>query len=191
MVLETLIGKIKQTTAEIPTEVKHFVIKGALILLGWCLLYGLLLKPYNLVDPTLTKYTGKATVWLMQNFYHGQQTTAVYNIHAVVIYINNRQVLSIWDPCNALDLYVLFSGFMLCVPMGVKKTTAYILVGIISIFILNILRCLALVYLFYNHFGYTDIAHHYFFQLIVYAAIFLIWERYFKSFKGNNEAAKI
>lgn len=182
--------KAKQIIKEIPTEVKRFVIKGALLLIGWCLLYGLVLKPYDLVDPVLTKYTGKATMGLMQFIYHNEQPAAVYAPHAVFIYLQNKEVLSIWDPCNALDLYVLFIGFILCVPMGVKKTTTYLLIGLTSIFVLNVLRCLALVSLFYHHFGYTDIAHHYVFQLIVYAAIFILWERYFRSLKSRYEVSK-
>jgi len=190
-VSETLIDKIRQTAKAIPPEVKHFVLKGTVLLVGWCLLYGLILKPYDLIDPALTQFTGKATVWLIRCIYQEQHPDAIYTARSVVIFLQNKQVLSIWDPCNGLDLYVLFTGFILCVPMRINKMIMYILIGVISIFVLNVLRCVSLASLFYHHFGYTDIAHHYFFQLIVYAAIFFIWERYFRSLKNRYEISEV
>jgi len=190
-VLQILIAKIRQISTEIPPEVKRFIVKGAMLLAGWSLLYGFLIKPYDLIDPELTRYTGATTVWFMQYLYQGQHLSVIYTTHAALLSIDNKEVLYICDPCNALDLYVLFTGFILCVPMGTKKMISYILIGMSGIFLLNVIRCLALIYLYYHHFGYTDIAHHYFFQLIVYAAIFILWERYFRSVKVSHETAQV
>lgn len=174
---------------QIPAEVKKFVLKGSLLLLGWCLLYGLVLKPYRLADEPLTKLTGQAVFKCAQYLYANQQQNIRYTNQGVLISTNNHSVVLIADACNGLDLYVMFAGFILCVPMGAKKMIKYIVLGITGIFVLNVLRCLALMWLYDHRSVYIDIAHHYVFQLIVYAAIFLIWERYFRSLKVSYEKA--
>jgi len=190
-VLKTLTAKIKQISTEIPPGVKRFIIRGAILFAGWILLYNFLIGPYGLIDPLLTRCTGASTIWSMQYLYPGQHINVVYNARAALLSINNKEVLYICDPCNGLDLYVMFTGFIVCVPMGAKKMATYILIGLSSIFVLNVIRCVALAYLYYSHSGYTDIAHHYFFQLIVYAAIFILWERYFRSLKVSHETAQV
>jgi len=190
-VLKILNDKIRQGARQIPPEAKRFVIMGAVLLICWCLLYGLLIKPYKLIDPVLTKYTGQTTISLMKWIYTARQPAVIYTPEAALFTIDKKEVLSLGDGCNGLELYVLFTGFIICIPMGVKKMAKYILIGLVSIFILNVARCLALIYLYDHHSGYTGIAHHYFFQLIVYAAIFFVWERYFRSLQIGHEISEV
>jgi exosortase/archaeosortase family protein len=189
--VQTLRASIIRFFGKIPTEVKNFVVKGCLILVGWCLLYGLVFKHYHLLDPQLTSFTGETIIRILHFLYSNQHPGIIYTDLGAKISLNDREVLYLGDACNGLDLYVLFTGFIMCVPMDVKKMTRYVVVGILCIFVLNIVRCLALIYLYDHQSSYTDIAHHYIFQLIVYAAIFMVWERYFRSVKISHETTQV
>ena len=94
--------------------------------------------------------------------------------------INGRKVVGIADPCNALELYILFIGFLICVPTTTKRFILFSLGGIAVIFVLNILRCAGMIWVNIHRNEVFDFAHHYLFKLIVYAAIFGGWVWYSK-----------
>ena len=183
MVLKQYYYKLEQ----IPSSVKSFLIKGFLLFIGWKLIYLLFLLPSRLLDKPLTEFTAKNTAHTLNLVTHSSNYTIKneidkYDADGVLeiqpltsIYYNGEKALSVADACNALELLVLYAGFIICFPSGMKRKISFIIGGIIFICLINILRCAGLAWIFIYYPQYGDFSHHYVFTFIVYLCIFLLW----------------
>ncbi|MBS0635541.1 MAG: hypothetical protein JSR37_08780 [Verrucomicrobia bacterium] len=182
-----LITSIRHSYRQVPLAVRLFVKRASVLLLSWILLYQLVLKPSGIPDRWLTAKTASVTAYLLNHWYSPGFNT-VNNVWASLgggqrekvstVFYNNTQYLHIADACNALDLFVLYLGFLFCLPAGKTRMLVFGITGTATIFLLNILRLYALVLLAINKPAWLDIAHHYVFTLIVYSCIFAGWVYY-------------
>lgn len=183
---------IKQAFVHVPSGIRNFARKALLMLVAWFLLYYCLLQPYRVPDKWLTDVTASSTVSALNKLYktgftHVQNTTrqvsASGSTLSADIVSNNQVIVAIADACNAFELYVLFVCFLICLPTTFKRFLLFSMVGIASIFILNIARCFALTWLTINKPSLVDFAHHYAFTLIVYSFMFGTWVIYAKKYQ--------
>lgn len=84
-------------------------------------------------------------------------------------------MLFIADPCNGLELLVLYLIFIIALPATLKRKLFFVVAGLLIIHFVNILRCVGLVALLIHYDEYFNIAHHYIFKMAVYFTIFLCW----------------
>lgn len=177
----------------IPRPVIMFLLKGLLIFVLWKSLYLLVLKPERILDAPLTRKVGYTTTAFLNLFavkHSYSAADAIENIqeedgkftayHEVKIYQDGTEALSIGDPCNALEVMILYVGFIVCFPSTSKRKWLFAMGGLVSIFVVNILRCAALVQAAIYYKPYMDFLHHFAFTFIVYALIFLLWYRFTK-----------
>jgi exosortase/archaeosortase family protein len=169
--------QIKKTYHELPYNIKVFAKRGLLILTGWLLLYYLVLKPINIPDAQLTYLTQICTQKLLSIIYSNVQ------LYAPDIYIGSRHVLIVTNPCNGLELFVLYIGFLACIPASWKRFLAFVFAGSAVIFVLNIMRCAGLGIMSLHNSYLTDFAHHYLFKLVIYGVAFWGWLLYSKKEK--------
>lgn len=108
------------------------------------------------------------------------------SIQACVIISDNQYQLIVADGCNALDLFVLYTGFLWCVPAGAKRMLLFAVAGIAGIFSLNMVRLYILTILAINHSPLLHFAHHYAFTLVVYSCIFGGWMLYTKKYEPKK-----
>jgi exosortase/archaeosortase family protein len=176
--------------SEMPAQIRSFLTKALILFICWKLVYHLILFPVRIPDKQLTALTAQSTSVLYRNLL-GEQN--VYykednrdpNFPKSAIYINNRRSIGIADPCNGLELYVLYIGFIFCIPTSIKRQTLFIATGILGIFILNSFRCFGLAWLNFHDYSIADFAHHYLFKMIIYAAIFYAWVIYSRKYFSN------
>jgi exosortase/archaeosortase family protein len=175
-----------------------FLVKGVLLFVLWKSLYLFALKPGRVVDRPLTHSLSVATAVVL-NFFNpvhpysaadavenipGEDATTSYEV--AKIYRNypaqpgKEEVLSIGDACNALEVMILYVGFIICFPAPLSRKLAYIPAGLVLICLLNILRCAALAGIAIHFKSYFDLAHHFAFTFVVYALIFFLWYRFSK-----------
>ncbi len=189
--------KLHPLISDLPKNVKDFLKRALFIFIIWKLTYHLLLFPIRVPDRQLTNLTAYSTTLvytlLMKNsvayqreeikppLAKGQNPTKM-----TVIYVNDKRSVGIADGCNGLELYVLYSGFLLCFPFTLVRKITFILIGIISIFVLNTFRCFGLTYLFVNDYPFADFAHHYLFKIVIYAIIFFTWTQYVRPVTRKN-----
>ncbi len=174
----------------IPASVRVFLIRAFIIFVCWKLLYYLILLPARIPDRQLTILTAQTTS-LLFNILHSsrsafkeQQNTQG---HTTVFFIDGQRAIGIADRCNALELIILYIGFLLSVPLGWKKQLTYLVTGTLGIFILNVLRCYALALLNLHNSPVADFAQHYLFTTFIYGLIFLTWIKYSKPYFKNDE----
>jgi len=184
------IAPIHNIWENVPVHVRAFLMRALIIFVLWKLIYHLLLFPIHFPDQQLTQLTAKSTGILYSFFI---KDPLVVNREEVkngtgksVIFIQGRRAIGIADGCNGLELYVLYIGFLFCLPSTAKRRVLFCLGGIIVIFILNNFRCFGLAWLYLNDYPIANFAHHYLFKMIIYGVIFYGWVLYSKKISFNE-----
>jgi exosortase family protein XrtF len=179
---------IKAYYNKIPQLVKSFLLRALLIFIGWQLAYNLVLLPARVPDTFLTNATAFSTEKLLSVFYHNVSTIYLHTIksRAATILIDNHKIISIADPCNALDIYVLYISFLFCFPGNWKRRLKFIVLGSLYIFLLNTIRCGLIAWLNINYRGWVEISHHYIFTTALYLLVFYVWVLYSKKGVPNE-----
>jgi len=186
------IHQISSAVKQIPTPIKSFLWKALVFFLIWELGYNVFLLPNRVIDKPLCALVGNGTASLI-NLIQGRElayceTVSVYTYSEGELYLSDRatvflgpnRLIGIADPCNGLNLFVLFIGFVVVYPSKFHLKIIYSVVGIVAIMLLNIARCAGLGLIHNAYPSMTDFAHHYAFKIITYLAIFYMWYWYVK-----------
>ena len=91
------------------------------------------------------------------------------------IIINEKHVARITEGCNAVSVMILFVSFVAAFSGKFKKTLLFILFGLISIYILNVIRIALLTVLVFYFPAQNDFLHGVVFPLIIYGYVFVLW----------------
>lgn len=166
--------KLKTLLYSIPLGLRRFLFRGILLFILWRVGYEYFLKPSGYLDSKLIEIVLIGTYKVLQFFYKDLVTSG-YNI-----FIDGRLIITIAAPCNGLELMVLYLGFLFCLPTTWKRLFVFSVSGILLTTTLNIVRCVLLAMLFYNHHGLADFMHHYLFKMMIYAVNFYLWVLYTK-----------
>jgi exosortase/archaeosortase family protein len=164
------------TLKKIPQNVKVFFGRGLILLVAWKLLYLLLLEPLQFPDEPLTRLIVFSTTKTLSIFQPG----VFFAGHEIFTY-NGRKIIGILNPCNGLEVMVLYSGFIIAMPTLVKsfkRKLLFILAGITGIIILNIIRCTTLSLIAFQYPQIFEFSHKYLFNLLVYSSMILAWSYY-------------
>jgi len=181
---------------QLPKEAKVFLGRALLLFVAWKILYILVLIPNEVPDSWLVKQLGKATASFLNVYYHTDSFNTENTLrrklygndwvpvtYSTVNYKKSQKVLGIYQACDGLELMVLYAGFIICFSGFWIRKLVFIVLGIIGLFLINILRSglLGIISLqFPIHF---EFAHKYFFNLVVYGFTFLLWMFYISSSK--------
>lgn len=170
----------------IPPPIKSFLKRALVLFVVWKLLYHLLLYPSEFPNKQLTTLTAYSTGVLYHVFIKEEtvdfKEAVTKGTKVTVVYVKSKRVLAIADGCNGLELYILYVGFLLCIPTTTKRLAIFAMAGVFGIYVLNTFRCLGLVVLFLHNYSFADFAHHYLFKMIIYAIIFYTWVKYSKKY---------
>lgn len=183
---------------DIPKPIRLFLGKALLLFIVWKIIYTFFLLDSKLLDYPLTTHVADASVLVLNNIgFSGftaerdvveEDGVLVESDSGVLIVRNNEVSLFIADVCNALELFVLYIGFIICMPSSFWRKVKYIVLGVIIIDIVNILRCCGLIYINETSTEYFEFAHHYVFKIVVYGTTFLMWIVYSRKLSFKNEA---
>jgi exosortase family protein XrtF len=170
-----------------PVPVRQFLSRALMLLVIWKALYLLVLEPKRILDRPLTNALGRQSAWILnkvmpaEHFVSRDQLQNVPTENGLVlmhlqnVYMGRRMVVSIEDPCNGLELMILYAGFIICLPALLRDKLIYIIAGIILIHIVNVIRCSGVGYVILNYPAHANFTHHYVFTFIVYGFIMLLW----------------
>ncbi len=102
-------------------------------------------------------------------------------------YENGAKRVFIGDSCNARNIYFLYIGFLLTIPLGdYKRKLKYLFVGLVLIFVFNVVRVFLLFLLVANFPLFFDFTHKYLFQISIYILLFFMWHNYLKPYIKNE-----
>lgn len=172
---------------KVPAAVRQFILRAVVILITWKLLYLILLLPTRALDRPLSYSVAIGTTWLLNTYSHchdyidKSETGNIPTDNGMTpaplenIYFHGRNVVSIEDGCNGLELMVLYIGFIVCMPATMKRKLTFSIGGTILIYVVNVIRCAGVAYIILYYPRYADFAHHYVFTFIVYGLIIALW----------------
>lgn len=150
-----------------------FVIKAFALYLLWFIVYDMYLAPAGNVDAWLNHRVAEDGTALLNLFGYNGSTTP--GINQTVMQLDKRDILGVGNSCNGLELFALFTGFILCFPGKMKTKAWFIPAGILIIHLANIIRAAILVLIQKYSPEHLDFNHHYTFTIVVYTVIFLLW----------------
>ena len=192
-----------QKWQQVPPAVKQFLLKGLLLLVAWKIVYLSFLLPYRILDEPLTNAVGKLTasglnlVTASKDFYSkyelGRELDIDVNAESVMqqsIYYHQTKLAGVYDSCNALELMVLYAGFIICVPAALNKKFSYISGGLALIFAMNVIRCIIVAYMIKYAPTHAEFVHHYVLEFVVYALIIGLWLLFANNIKPQPDGDK-
>lgn len=94
---------------------------------------------------------------------------------SVIFFVGDIYAVPIVEGCNSISVIILFLSFIIAFAGSLKATVIFGIIGSLAIYIINILRILALSKLMYVYPEYQDILHNLFFPAIIYGAVFILW----------------
>ena len=150
--------------ATINKQMKLFVLRLAVVVILWKVLYIFILQPIRIPDAFLTHILSSSVVFTLKYVLRiVPDATWVMDSHfpSDNIVSNGRTIVDIYDACNGLDLYLIYLTFVLLLPYATKRKLAFSLIGIASIFVGNIIRCIWLYWIYVYHRDMFEINHHY------------------------------
>jgi len=175
-----LLTNIKRSVHQIPAPIKSFLKRVLAIFIIWKIIYLFILMPNRIVDKPLTMFTGNTTADFLGWIKGTAQVHCIELFGKATIFLGTKRLIGIADACNSLSLLVLFVGFIIAYPSRIYFKIIYSIIGIGLIILLNISRCTALALLHNAYPQLTEFAHHYFFKILIYAAVFYLWIQFVK-----------
>ncbi len=177
---------------QVPKPFKIFFFRALILLVFWKTIYLAFLLPMGVPDTALTKSIGVQTSNTLNVFtntkdFSSNSKVVTYSTASGVqsktqqaIYYHGYNIVSIEDACNGLELGVLYIGFLLALPAKINRKITFTLVGILVIYLVNVLRCVGITLVCIYYPKHADFTHHYIFTFVVYAFIIWLWLIYTK-----------
>lgn len=93
----------------------------------------------------------------------------------VFLIIKETYAVNIVEGCNSISVIILFISFIIAFAEGFKKTLLFLLVGMVLIYIVNLIRIVLLVIALYKFPEYQEILHSVIFPAVIYGMVFILW----------------
>ncbi len=165
-------------------QIALFVVKAVLLYIVWFILLDFLFEQDGVVNTWLNYRVATDASYVLDIF--GLNGGTIPGIHQTRVMINGNTMVGVGNPCNGLELFALFAGFIICFPGNAKTKLWFIPLGFLLIHLSNIIRTAILAFIQYKAPQYLDFNHHYTFTVIVYAIIFFLWMKWVNSYSGFN-----
>lgn len=104
----------------------------------------------------------------------------------VYFYVRNEYPTRMVEGCNAVSVMILFVAFVFAFYKG-KKTFVFVILGLILLYIMNVLRIVGLNIVVLDYKEYSKMAHDYAFPAVIYGTVVVLWLIWIKFFALKNE----
>ena len=89
--------------------------------------------------------------------------------------LNGEYIARIIEGCNSISVIILFLAFIIAFSGPFKATILFGIFGSVLIYIVNILRIIALSVLYHRFPEYQEVLHDLLFPAIIYGLVFVLW----------------
>ena len=117
------------------------------------------------------------------------QTAENYLQLGKLYFLNGDYVSRIIEGCSSVSIIILFLSFIIAFSGSLKSTVLFGLFGSLLIYVVNILRIIAISILFIKFPEYQTILHDLVFPSIIYGLTFMLWVTWVKYFSKLNKDA--
>jgi exosortase family protein XrtF len=88
---------------------------------------------------------------------------------------NNRNIVSVFEGCNGINVAIVFMSFLVAFGPINRKLIWFTLVGLVIIYVVNVLRIVFLFVVTIRLPDYFYLAHKYLFTASIYVIVFTLW----------------
>jgi len=155
-----------------------FLGKALALYIIWQLLWYRYLSQHNAADRFIIQSLKSATLFIL-NLLGFDTFHEISSNHLGII---DSSGLVIGPPCDGLDLMYLYLAFFIAVPGKPKPKLVFSLLGIIVIYLFNVLRLVFLALIVKYNYNWFNFHHSYTFTLSMYVVIFLLWYMFLKKY---------
>lgn len=160
-------------------QFKPFLIFVSIFFLTYIVLttlYKFYLNSYEAIDfDDISLFVGKNVEFLLRLFDYNVIIQKSSENAWLEIIMNNMFLARLIEGCNAVSVMILFVSFVAAFSGKLSKTLLFILFGIVTIYILNVLRIAWLIILLFYFPEKSNLLHEIVFPLIIYGYVFLLW----------------
>ena len=143
--------------------------------LGLNLIYGLWISSYQGSADWATRIVTEQTSFVVNLL--GEQTSTQPKIASPTISImkDSQSVISVFEGCNGINVMIVFVSFLFAFKGSRKQLAWFLPMGIVIIYLANLLRVVALYYVagYWQHYFYY--VHKYLFTAAIYLIVFMLW----------------
>jgi exosortase/archaeosortase family protein len=198
--IKSILHRIQEGYASFPPPVRTFALRALALFIIWKGLYLFLWQEPRTLDGPLTKIVGRQSARMLSvmrpsdTFRVRDRINKTYlegvpvYTPQTVIYRDGKKLVGIADPCNGLELFILYIGFILAMPASIGRKLLFGIGGLLVIHVVNLLRCSGLGLVIISMDQYFDFAHHYLFKIFIYATIFGLWVLFSKKLNLVKES---
>lgn len=101
--------------------------------------------------------------------------------------LDGKYVSRIIEGCSSISIIILFLSFIIAFAGSLKATILFGLFGAVLIYIVNILRIIALSVLYFRFPKYQEILHNLLFPAVIYSLTFVLWITWVKFYSNINK----
>lgn len=162
----------------------RFLFVGVLLFTGWLLAYYMVLHPHTGLDRAVIDNIITTSGGLLEALGYvvlPEPDPEQYR----TIGVQGGHPLWIGDPCNAVMVMAVFAVFIIAYPGPWKHRSWFLLIGIASIHLINVVRVAALCIVVTYNYAWLTFNHDFVFYVVVYGWVFLLWWIWVKRFSGN------
>ena len=163
----------------------RFIGLFGLFYLVFFLLYQGIIQNYTSLNFSLNTHLANSSAWFLNIFGFNAEPYITETEATVKLLGSFGNGVWIGDHCNGINLFALFSIFILAFPSKKHTTKAiYIFSGIIILHLANILRICILTWMEKEYPEYLTFNHNYTFLITMYGLIFFMWYFFVIKYSG-------
>lgn len=164
----------------------RFIISAGFLYTFLYLLYQFFIKKYTLYDQKFIGTIIQSSDSIL-HFMSFKTFKVLQNRDMQVIGIDGSNGVWIGSPCNGINLFFLFSVFIVAYPGKNSNKIWYIPSGILLIHLMNLLRVVALCLISKYYPAFLNFNHTFTFTFIIYTIIFFLWVIWVNRFANNSK----
>lgn len=164
----------------------RFITFAVLLFVGWLLLYEMWLHPAGALDKWMISQIIFQAGLILKSFGYQLMSEFPFDENFRTLGIDGGHSIWVGDPCNGLELFALFAGFVIAYPGKLVNKLFFIPLGILAIHFLNVIRVAALAIIIFYKPELLAFNHTYTFTIMVYSAVFALWYWWANSLNNYN-----
>lgn len=106
---------------------------------------------------------------------------------SINFFLNGQHVINVVEGCNSVSIIILFLAFIIAFKGDLKDTFFYGIFGIVTIYLVNVLRIFFIAAIYQRYPQYRILIHDLLFPAIIYGYIFILWIIWVKFFSHYKE----
>jgi exosortase family protein XrtF len=104
----------------------------------------------------------------------------------ILFYYNKVNYITVSEGCNGVSVMITFFASIISFKGAIKSKIQFLTVGLLGVFLLNVMRVSTLFYVALNHHEWFSFFHEYAFTALIYSLVFLLFIFWVNKFGISN-----